>query len=217
MPRGESGQRIPCEPRLSASPLLDRGGFVIVSNLFGADGFRLLLDEALSCYGTSVETNVCEEDREEVRGGNPARRFLSCAAGPIQDHYYHAPAITSWLHGLTGLAVRPTGRRGTYTYYVREGDYLALHRDVPGCDLALITCLIDSGGDRAGGGTTDLYPDRCREPLSRVRASLDDGRLTTRLAPGESMVLLGGVVPHAIRPIERGQQRVISVLCYRTE
>ena len=48
---------------------------------------------------------------------------------------------------------------------MRAGDHFALHRDVPGCDLAVITCLCDTGSGAGAGGALRLYPDRRLETL----------------------------------------------------
>jgi hypothetical protein len=35
------------------------------------------------------------------------------------------------------------------------------------------------------------------------------------LRPGQTVVMLGGIVPHHVLPMAQGQVRVVSVLCYR--
>ena len=196
------------------SALMARGGFAVAPLLYGVRGVQSLLDEAISCYPHSTESNTSVEDTEELRGGNPARRFLSCGAGPVQDHYYHAPEILQFLRDITKLDILTTGARGTYTYYVRPGDFLSVHRDVRTCDLAVVTCLMDTATPEEGGGMMDIYPQRTREPLSEIRATPRNGRISIRLQPGETIVLLGGLVPHAITPVGKAQKRIVSVLCY---
>jgi hypothetical protein len=109
--------------------------------------------------------------------------------------------------------VTPTGERGTYSYYVRQGDYLALHRDVEACDVAVITCVYESALN-VGGGLC-VYPDRIHEPLSAIRAAPERGMVSVPLRPGQTVVMLGGIVPHHVLPMAQGQVRIVSVLCYR--
>jgi hypothetical protein len=115
---------------------------------------------------------------------------------------------------MVGASLRPSGAQGSYSYYVRPGDHLGLHRDVVACDVAAITCLCDAGG-RAGSGALQLYPGRVAEPLARIRATPDRGLLPLHLQPGQTIVLLGGYVAHATAAMAEGQKRMISVLCYR--
>jgi hypothetical protein len=35
------------------------------------------------------------------------------------------------------------------------------------------------------------------------------------LTPGQTLVLFGGIVPHAVLPTAAGQVRIIAPLCYR--
>src|SRR5262249_20313451 len=106
-----------------------------------------------------------------------------------------------------------SGSQGSYSYYVRPGDHLGLHRDIEECDVAVITCLCETGGS----GALQLYPDRVSEPLSRIRTTPRKGRRTIRLRAGETIVLLGGYVPHVTTPMGPRQKRIISALCYRGE
>lgn len=205
---------IQSDAHVSESALMARGGFAVAPLLYGVRGVQSLLNEAIACYPHSKESNTSVDDTEEWRGGNPARRFLSCGAGPVLDHYYHAPEILQFLRDITQLEVVSTGARGTYTYYVRPGDYLSIHRDVRTCDLAVVTCLMDTATPEEGGGMMDLYPQRTNAPLSDIRSSPQDGRISIRLQPGETIVMLGGLVPHAITPVGEAQQRIVSVLCY---
>lgn len=202
------------EARIANSPLLRQGGFRVFPGLYGPEGLQFLRTEALHLYPGARESSTSVSDGEEIRGGNPARSFLSCAAGPVQDHYYQSAALIQFFREITGLDVRPTGPRGTYTYYARPGDFLSVHRDVRACDLAVVTCLVDNALPETESGLMDFYPGRTKEPLSAIRATLSYGRLSRRLMPGETIAMLGGVVPHAIRPVDAGGQRIVSVLCY---
>lgn len=199
------------------SNLLKNGGFGVFAGLLDAYTLPLMLEEAVSLYPEAYGSEVPVSDGEEVRGGNPARRFLSTPGGAVQDAFYSADWMLAFLREVTGTLVVPTGARGTYSYYARPGDYLALHRDVEMCDLAVITCLYegavsDDGGD---GGRLCLYPTRIFEPLSTIRQTPERGAVKVRLMPGQTVVMFGGVVPHALLPVVEGQMRIVSVLCYR--
>lgn len=199
---------------LRRSRLLSRGGFDVFSGLLD-DSFREhLLAEALGRYGEALECDIPASDGEEVRGGIPARRFLNATGGPVQDAFYRAPWVLDFLRGLTAPSLVPTGERGTYSYYVRAGDFLAIHRDIQTCDLAVITCLQDGAAVGGDGGSLCLYPERFLEPLSAVRATPEEGALKLRLDAGQTIALCGGLVPHALLPVAEGQERVVSVLCY---
>ena len=150
-----------------------------------------------------------------VRGGNPARRFISAGGGEEQAGFFHNPETKRFLTGISNARVRPTGKRGTYTYYARPGDHLALHRDIETCDIAVVTCLLDNHRDGSTGGLTCSYPDRQHEPLSRIRTKPGDGAVSVRLPVGSTMVMFGGLVPHLIEPLTSSELRIVSILCFR--
>jgi hypothetical protein len=199
---------------LAASPLLRRGGFDVFQGMLNGELLRALLVEALASRAEALESDVPVDDGEEARGGNPARRFLSASGGRVQDAFYKALWMGRFLGELLGMRIAPTGERGTYSYYSRPGDFLALHRDVEACDVAVISCLHD-GRPTGDGGSLRLYPDRIEEPLSAIRRSPERGAVGVRLLPGQTLVLLGGLVPHTVLPVVSGQARIVSVLCYR--
>ena len=60
-----------------------------------------------------------------------------------------------------------------------------------------------------------LWPERAEEPLSAIRADPGRGAVLRRLGPGQTLLLMGGMVPHALLPVRSGQLRFISVLCFR--
>jgi hypothetical protein len=136
-------------------------------------------------------------------------------AGEKQRELYHDKRLIDFLQQVTGLTLQPSGQSGTYTYYARPGDYLAIHRDIDICDLAVITCLYDGPRTDNEGGLLTFYPQRLAERLSAIRATPQEGAVKMRLRPGQTLVLLGGIVPHAILPTARGQVRIVSILCYR--
>jgi hypothetical protein len=191
-----------------------RGGFGVYAGLVDGGVHEQLLAEAVSLSSTAEESLVEVSDGEEGRGGRPARRFLNCAGGAVQQCFYRAPGMSTFLRALTHASLQPTGDAGTYSYYARSGDFLALHRDIIACDVAVITCLRDAP-EGASGGLLCLYPNRLFEPLSAIRATPSHGACPIRLLTGQTIVFYGGIVPHALLPVDAGQVRIVSVLCYR--
>lgn len=207
-------QAIP--PAILDCPVMRAGGYRILHGLVDPDTRMRLLAEAVSRLPAAVACDMPNSDAEEVRGGSPARAFLNTSGGELQGTLYRAPALLTLLRRMTCASLVPSGEAGTYSFYVRRGDFLALHRDIVTCDLAVITCLQDAGGrpddDR---GKLCLYPGRLHEPLSSIRRTPHRGALKLRLAAGQTLVLFGGIIPHALLPVAAGQTRVVSVLCYR--
>jgi hypothetical protein len=200
-------------PEIVASPLYAAGGFAIIPGLFPADVLAELLAEALSAKPTGQRNVLAVSDGTEGRGGSPARAFTSAHGCALQWRLFTAPALIASLSQMCGLAAVPAGS-GTYTYYQQPGDFLALHRDIFSCDLAVITCLSETGATTRCGGLL-VYPGHATEPLSRACAA---GRAAATPAPlgrGDTVVLLGGIVPHEVSPMQPGQERIVSVMCYR--
>jgi hypothetical protein len=206
-------QPLPAIIRKSA--LMRDGGYAIYEGAVDDNTRNLLLAEAVELSLQATEGNVAISDDEQVRGGRPARRFLNASGGPLQDALYGAPWLLELLRGISCPTLTPTGPRGTYSYYARPGDYLAIHRDIVTCDLAAITCLSDISDAAHEGGMLCLYPERIVEPLSAVRATPEAGAVKLRLTPGQTLVMYGGIIPHALLPVAEGQVRIVSVLCYR--
>ena len=194
------------------------GGFRILEGLIDRPTRKALLAEALRLLPRAVVSVTLQSDEEEVRGGAPARSLLNTAGGELQDVLYRTPQLLEYLRRMTCPSLVPTGTRGSYSYYVRPGDFLALHRDIVTCDVAVITCLHDAGPGRGGdGGKLCLYPGRLSEPLSAIRRTDGQGALKLALLPAQTLVMFGGIVPHALLPVAAGQTRIVSVLCYRAE
>jgi hypothetical protein len=194
--------------------LLREGGLSVYRGL--VDGcFAALREEAVQAWTQAADATLSEDRADEHRGGMPARAFRTAHGGPVQDALYHASWLAPLLGELAGLRVTPTGERGTYNYYTRPGDFLALHRDIRRCDLTLIVGLVAHDPLATGGGTLRAYPEAWSLPIQTVRR---DGSLATvdvGLGEGEALLLLGGVVPHTLRPIGSGQRRVVSIMCFR--
>ena len=193
------------------------GGCAIYDRFPGPGICARLLEEARARLDGAVASCVPRSDGEEIRGGNPARRFVSAGGGPEQAAVYRDPATARFLAGICNAPVVPTGHRGSYTYYARPGDHLALHRDIDTCDVAVVTCLLDRHREGSLGGLTCYYPGRQNEPLSRIRATPNKGAVRVRLPVGQTMVMLGGLVPHLIEPMGPGELRVVSILCFRVQ
>ena len=148
--------------------------------------------------------------------GQPDQWLESAPGGEALATFFANRAIAARLQALTLRPWAPSGQQGAYSYYHREGHYLGMHRDVDVCDLAIITCIYDDGGDpESKVGTLSLYPTRMHETLQAVRDSPTEGEVVVRLAPGESLILLGGAIPHQLNPIEAGRTRIVAPLCYQ--
>lgn len=200
---------------ISESTLMRQGGYGVYAGFPDAAICTQLYREASERYSTATAQENWDDDLEEVRGGTPSRRLLSAEAGPLQDQLYIAPWLLDLLSATCGVRISPAGSRGSYSYYVRPGDFLALHRDVETCDLAMITCLCETSDAPDASGALALYPDRIHHPLSTIRAHPDDGAVLVKLQPGQTILMYGGLIPHMLIPVREGQARVISVLCFR--
>jgi hypothetical protein len=119
-----------------------------------------------------------------------------------------------FLRQLTGVAPVPNSRFGGYIYYTRPGDYVGVHRDDETCEVAAITCLYDGPHAAADGGALFVYPMRIAQPLAAIRATPDEGAVRLRLRPGQTLVMFGRLLPHAVLPVAAGQRRIVSALCY---
>jgi hypothetical protein len=207
---------------IQESPLYQRGGFVLIDKLLDPTNLAQLQRESLTLGSQASENLMLETDRNAFeihfgRGGSPARKFLSTQGGTVQDAFYQSITLKTTLETLSQTRINPTGARGTFSYYARDGDFLALHRDILQCDLTLITCLFDrtKGAASSLGGVLRLYPNHNLKPLSSINAqSLS---IDLRLEVGQSIALLGGIVPHEVLPTVTGQIRIVSVLCFEIQ
>lgn len=198
----------------TAPALLHEGGFKLVDEVPGGTALlRMILRESLDA-AARADRQEHDADTADERGGAPARRLFSSGGGDAQQALYSCRQFLGLLADTVGADLHPSGPGGSYSYYTRPGDHLALHRDIVECDVAAITCLCDSGA-RGDSGALQLYPSRIADPLSAIRATPRRGRVAIHLRPGQTIVLLGGYVAHATAPVAAGQRRVISVLCYR--
>ena len=216
---------VPSPPAAEGDPLARRLGRTVLGRLGGSVRASLLDDRTLAALqeeaaGQAVHATqmlVARRLTGDGYRGDPDRWLDSAPGGPALHAFYHAPHVLELLRSLTGLTWRTTGETGSFSYYRRPGHHLGLHRDIETCELAIITCLRDDRpSPRSAGGVLCLYPSRSAETLADIQGSFDTGLVEVRLAPGESIVLLGGIVPHRLTPVIEGQARIITPLCYRT-
>lgn len=203
--------------RLLDGPVGRAGGVVVVDGLPGPGLLSTLLREALAAYPTSDRQEVAVDDGASGRGGTPARHLYSGGGGPVQDAFYLAPWLSDWLSSVCGSIVRPTGTRGSYSYYVHDGDHLGLHLDIETCDVTLISVLRDDAGPDLPSGGLLVHPAQLGADLHAVRSASGAGDGLVKAAPGQSIVLLGGLLPHETVPVDPGGTRIISALCFVAE
>jgi hypothetical protein len=201
---------------LLGSPLLTQlGGLAVLDGIPGPASREELLEEALARQATAARQSSLAGAGAETRGGEPQRALSTAGGGEVQDVVYHSPELRQHVSELLGLDVVPSGGRGSYSYYDRPGDFLDLHRDIDTCDVSVITVLQDSGSGDDYTGALVVYPDYVEEPLSAVRQAAGRGGMAIRVLAGQTVVLLGGLVPHQVLPVAAAQARIISVLCLR--
>ena len=200
---------------LVPSTLLNRyGGCVVCDGFPGTEWFDALKAEAWSMMNIAELQDCPHDDAEDIRGGVPSRRLLTAGGGPAQDALYADPQLRGTLSQLCGTPVVPSGTRGSYNYYSRPGDFLGLHRDIEECDVALITVLHDTAESDVGGGLV-AYPDRRMEPLSAIRENPHVGAHPVPARAGQSIVIVGGLIPHCVLSSGSSQCRTISALCFQ--
>lgn len=201
-------------PLIRLSPLMRGGGFDVFAGLVDEYIKAGLLAEAYRQQKVMTESFITTEDAEEIRGGAPRRKFFSSAGGEFQRRFYQSDWLINFLRSLTTPFLKPTGEYGTFSYYARTGDFLETHRDIKACDVAVITCLENRFEADKTGGNLCLYPNRTKELLSEIRATPDEGAQKIFLEEGQTLVMYGGIVPHALLPVAANQTRIVSVLCY---
>ena len=202
-------------PEVLESRIFASGGFFVVSGLFDEATLSALLREAELAREEGNRQLLPVSDGTEGRGGSPARSFRSGRGRELHWGLHGSEAMKDRITELCSVTVTPTGS-GSFSYYERPGDYLALHRDILQCDLTLITCLMARRGPGLSGELT-IYPTLMREPLSVVRQIGRQAGLIVALEPGQSAVLLGGLVPHEVTPTSEGQERIVAINCFRIE
>lgn len=192
-----------------------RRGYQLAADLVAPALHARLAAEAAGQFSHAVAVGIERSDGEDGRGGNPKRRLLTAPGGPVQQAWYHSAGLRRELEHIAGLPLRPTGGGGTYSYYVRPGDHISIHLDIVTCDFTVITCLWHTAGE-GNAGHLVFWPDRRAEPLTSLRAGPAPGAELLRLEAGQSAVVFGGLIPHAVLPVRGAQQRVVSLLCFQT-
>ncbi|MGH8429152.1 MAG: hypothetical protein ACREUF_02005 [Solimonas sp.] len=175
--------------------------------------FAALCAEAQANYGMA-DRQVCDvvsSDNCDGRGGVPPRQLSTAPGGPVQDEVYRSPYLHGYLSQLNGGPIRPSGSRGSYSYYVMPADHLGLHLDIVTCDVTVISVLADSSPDN--GGALAVQRGSVGVPLSTLRRSAHIHEEVVKAPAGSTIIILGGLVPHRVLPMTMGQ-RVISALCF---
>ena len=162
----------------------------------------------------STRQDCFEGDDADGRGGLPRRALQTAGGGAAQDALYASPWLHAFLTSQCGLPIVPSGNRGSYSYYVEPGDHLDTHLDIDTCDVTLITVLQDDTDPGASRGGSPVYPARLGLAQPDPRGARG-GHRARQGAPGQSIVILGGLVPHRVVPLGARGQRVISALCFR--
>src|SRR5271165_2601860 len=181
------------EPKsLVASRIWSQGGSAAVSGMIGRSWLDALKQEAESARRLGTRTSLPVSDGTEDRGGSPARALRSSPCGEAHRTLYASLQVTDAISQTCGVAVTSTGV-GAYHFYEREGDFFALHRDFVGCDIAVITCISQRLTEQPMGGLL-VYPNFFRQRLSQVRAAGKAAGLAVPLVPGETVILLGGLL-----------------------
>lgn len=193
---------------LFRSTLMRRNGVMVVRGLLPPTVLGALQADFRAHEAEAKRAVWAGPNEAEWRGGEPARALSTVLPGPVEWGIFGSAAVRASVSDICGLEVEATGG-GTYSYYCEPGDFLALHRDINRCDVAVITCLHEEGPPVA---RLRAYPASSGEPLSRV----DRGRwLDIVLAPGDTAILAGGVVPHEVVPVAVGQRRAVAITCFR--
>jgi hypothetical protein len=203
----------PALPAAVTESTIYRSGGILIMDFPGPETLTALRSEALQVRERGWRNEWSGPDVTVERGGNPSRAFRGAHAGEVQWNLFSAATTVSEIASACGLAATPTGG-GTYSYYEQPGDFLALHRDIESCDLTLITCLWDTApADKIGALL--VYREHINQPLEAARRAGWTSAAAITLLPGQSAVLLGGVVPHEVSPMAEGQNRIVAVMCYR--
>ncbi len=196
--------------RLAGSALVQGGG-VMVCRLTNASTLASLQADAARAHLYATEARVVEPDHSDGRG-DPDRWLESSPGGPAQDAFACSAAVTDVLEQATGVSWQLAGP-GSWSYYRRQGHHLGVHRDLAVCDLAVITCVHNEGA-QGQSGALRVWPSRAGVQLDELRRD-PQGAIDLYVETGDTVVLLGGVVPHRVLPVTIGHVRVVAPLCYR--
>lgn len=84
-------------------------------------------------------------------------------------------------------------------------------------DVAVLTVLYDSSTHAEQAGGLLIYCDRIDEFIYSIRKSPSYGAEFVKMLPGQTLLLLGGLIPHRLIPVRSGQFRIISALCLQIQ
>jgi hypothetical protein len=199
----------PLPAAVADGPLARGRGFVLSRGLFAPADLAWLRDDADASRPRARRNEARDVRAAEARGGAPARANTISTASAAQQRLLGSTALLRWLEQAVGAPVAPSGG-GTYCWYERAGDFLGVHRDDVGCEVALVVCLSAS----PGRGGLVVHPDGVGRPLSSS-AGPDVRSVPLPLDAGDAALLLGGHLPHQVLPMEEGQRRLVALACYR--
>jgi hypothetical protein len=200
---------------LCAGPLGAAGGVAVLDAVPDHGTCQALALEAHGAYGASSRQECADGDYADGRGGVPRRALQTAPGRAVQDGLYASPWLRAVLSAQCGTPVEPSGNRGSYSYYVQPGDFLDTHLDIDTCDVTLITVLYDDIDPDDSAGALAVYPGAFAAQLGAIRAAPEEGVAYIKARAGESIVILGGLVPHRVVPLPARGQRVISALCFQ--
>jgi hypothetical protein len=191
-----------------ASRLMQRGGVIAVRGLIPQGVLELLRRDFHEQLPKARRCLHAGPNEADWRGGEPARALSTVPCGPLQWTIFGSDAMRAAICEQAGMDLEATGA-GTYSHYCEPGDFLALHRDIVRCDIAVITCLEEHGNPQA---RLRAYSKCAAEPLTRFQPR---GGVDVVLRPGDTAILAGGVVPHEVTPVGAGQRRAVAITCFR--
>jgi hypothetical protein len=203
----------PAWPSIEQSLLWRNGGY-LVTRILSDQGLEMLLAEALAQREECAEHNELLGGYRQDERGRADGRLESAPGGPILDALYHSDKVLQLLHRVTGVRWRPAGPKGTFSYY-RSHDFLGRHRDIHGCDLAAITCIMDTGGcDSGDSGRLAVYQSSRSDQVDEMPVPRAAACVKIRMRAGDSVILLGGIIDHEVCSLRTGHFRVVAPLCY---
>ena len=222
---GGSGAVASHVPWLLQGPLFRSGGVAVVDGIADERTIAALCAEAQANYAMA-DRQVCDvvtSDNCDGRGGVPPRQLSTAPGGLTQDELYRSPYLHAFLSQLCGGPIRPSGSRGSYSYYVAPADYLGLHLDIVTCDVTVISVLADSSPDNGGAlavqrgsvGRAPVDPSTVRACPRRGRQGTCgiDHRHPRRLGPAPRAAVGHGAAGH-LRAVLRGR-RMSGIAVYQ--
>jgi hypothetical protein len=189
-----------------------RNGGILRTRLTQPADLEALIRDAAASHDTATEAKV--ETRTDRRG-DPDRWLESAPGGDALHRFATSDAVLDQLRRATGVPWQLAGA-GSWSYYRRHGHHLGLHRDLAVCDLAVITCVTNQGTSPSTGatGALRLWPSRIRDPLEDIRSD-PTGAVDLYLHTGDTLILLGGIIPHQLTPLGDNHIRIVAPLCYQ--